>query len=103
MGGGDGTVMWVVHEMLEHSCNISQTPVGIVPFGTGNDLARVLGWGGGVPSEFLGKNLSGLRKMIEKWVVAKSAPLDIWDIKLKTCEDGSFLRVVNENGKAVKS
>lgn len=43
MGGGDGTVMWVVHEMLEHSCNISQTPVGIVPFGTGNDLARVLG------------------------------------------------------------
>jgi len=43
VGGGDGTVMWVVHEMLEHSCNISQTPVGIVPFGTGNDLARVLG------------------------------------------------------------
>lgn len=44
--GGDGSVMWVVEEMINYKINPDKCPIGILPFGTGNDFSRVLGWGG---------------------------------------------------------
>lgn len=44
--GGDGTVMWVVTEMVKNGINVKNVPIGIVPLGTGNDFSRSLGWGG---------------------------------------------------------
>ena len=35
--------MWVIQEMLSAKCDLKTTPIGIVPFGTGNDFSRVLG------------------------------------------------------------
>ena len=47
--GGDGTVAWVLGK--DGICGLDETlqmqvSVGILPFGTGNDIARSLGWGG---------------------------------------------------------
>lgn len=44
--GGDGTVMWVIEEMIKANIEVQKCPIGIIPFGTGNDFSRVTGWGG---------------------------------------------------------
>jgi len=42
--------MWVTSVMEKAGVDFSKVPLGIIPFGTGNDFSRVLGWGGYAPS-----------------------------------------------------
>ena len=75
--GGDGTVAWVLSTLDELAFEY-RPPVAVFPMGTGNDMARVLGWGGGVN---IGAGSALVRFLID---VAKAeiALLDRWTLTI---------------------
>lgn len=77
--GGDGTVGWVL-DAIERRHYESPPPVAVLPIGTGNDLARVLFWGGGFGSVESQGGLSVYLQNIEESAVAL---LDRWEVNVK--------------------
>eukprot|EP00928_Gymnodinium_smaydae_P024635 TRINITY_DN19876_c0_g2_i1.p1 TRINITY_DN19876_c0_g2~~TRINITY_DN19876_c0_g2_i1.p1 ORF type:complete len:585 (+),score=69.87 TRINITY_DN19876_c0_g2_i1:129-1757(+) len=85
--GGDGTVTWVLQEV--EACKrahpnlfegTEEPPIGIVPAGTGNDLARSLGWG---------SKLARVADLVGymQWVLAADVvPMDQWKVRLRFAE-----------------
>jgi len=74
--GGDGTVGWVLQclDNVGQDSQCSSPACAIVPLGTGNDLARVLGWGAGYTGDEDPLNL--LQDVID----AEEIILDRWTI-----------------------
>ncbi|XP_020286623.1 diacylglycerol kinase 1 isoform X2 [Pseudomyrmex gracilis] len=92
--GGDGTVGWVL-ETMDRVKFEKQPAVGVIPLGTGNDLARCLRWGGGYEGEAVHKVL----KKIEK---AEQVMMDRWQIEVtnqneekKTNQDSIPYNIIN--------
>ncbi|KNA18267.1 hypothetical protein SOVF_072410 [Spinacia oleracea] len=74
--GGDGTAGWVL-DAIDKQNFISPPPVAILPAGTGNDLARVLSWGGGLGSI---ERQGGLCSVLHDIEHAAVTILDRWKI-----------------------
>eukprot|EP00959_Pyramimonas_sp_CCMP1952_P071261 1487898-Pyramimonas_sp.AAC.1 len=53
VAGGDGTLSWIMHLVRSLWKEGVMPPVMPVPLGTGNDLARAMGWGGTVSTREL--------------------------------------------------
>lgn len=43
VAGGDGSLIWVIEELLKACINTHRVDFGILPYGTGNDLSFMLG------------------------------------------------------------
>lgn len=85
--GGDGTVGWVLNT-IDKQNYVSPPPVAILPAGTGNDLARVLSWGGGLGSV---ERQGGLCTLLHDIEQAAVTILDRWKVS-----------VVNQQGKLLQ-
>lgn len=81
--GGDGTVGWVLDAIEEQKFE-SPPPVAILPAGTGNDLARVLSWGGGLGAV---ERRGGLYTFLHHIEHAAVTLLDRWKIMIKTSQE----------------
>ncbi|XP_044008707.1 diacylglycerol kinase eta isoform X3 [Aphidius gifuensis] len=70
---GDGSVGWVLSEIDRLGMH-KQCQVGVLPLGTGNDLARILGWGSSCDDD------THLPQLLEKYEKAGTKMLDRWSI-----------------------
>ncbi|KAL6905884.1 hypothetical protein ACP4OV_003485 [Aristida adscensionis] len=77
--GGDGTVAWVL-DAIEKQNYESPPPVAILPLGTGNDLSRVLRWGGGLSSV---ERQGGICALLNDVDHAAVTVLDRWNVAIK--------------------
>ncbi|XP_075980108.1 diacylglycerol kinase eta isoform X2 [Anticarsia gemmatalis] len=70
---GDGSVGWVLQEVDKLDMH-RQVQTAVLPLGTGNDLARVLGWGASCD------DAANLQQLIERYERASTKMLDRWSI-----------------------
>ena len=73
--GGDGTVAWIIQTLEEMKIVRQWPPIAILPLGTGNDLARIHGWGGGYNNESL---IGILEQIAESYI----SLLDRWEVTI---------------------
>ncbi|KAG7366557.1 diacylglycerol kinase accessory domain protein [Nitzschia inconspicua] len=73
--GGDGTVSWIVSTIEKMELQ-RWPPIAILPLGTGNDLARIHGWGGGYNNESLINILEQVSDGYISW-------LDRWEMTVE--------------------
>ncbi|XP_051150476.1 diacylglycerol kinase 7-like [Andrographis paniculata] len=78
VAGGDGTVGWVLGCLgdLNKQGRLPLPPSGVIPLGTGNDLARSFGWGGSFPFNWK----SAVKRILEKVAHGSIAHLDSWHV-----------------------
>ena len=87
--GGDGTVSWIISALENMKLERRWPPIAILPLGTGNDLARIHGWGAGYNNESI---LAILEQITEAYV----SLLDRWELTIeskkgKTRDTKSFM------------
>lgn len=73
--GGDGTFGWVLEALRARGLH---PPVAVVPLGTGNDLARVLGWGGGF--DCAERNVASVLLAMANPRAVRTVQVDRWQI-----------------------
>ncbi|XP_039264167.2 uncharacterized protein LOC120339981 [Styela clava] len=77
--GGDGTAGWVLSalEQLHRHLTCKTPPIAVLPLGTGNDLARVLGFGSG----WSGESMTAVLGQVQE---ANPVRMDRWTILFDT-------------------
>ncbi|KAJ3002760.1 hypothetical protein HKX48_002120 [Thoreauomyces humboldtii] len=99
--GGDGTFMWVIEELMKLKVDLQDRRLSFctIPFGTGNDLSQVMGWGRSVVGDPAGDHMHRLDKIISERLDGEKARLDLWELEV-TCRDGGYVQKAAKAGSA---
>lgn len=79
--GGDGSVGWVMTELDKQKLT-TKCQIGVLPLGTGNDLARVFGWGSAC------YDVGVIPLVLQQLERARPCMLDRWAIMTKQFPEG---------------
>ena len=90
MAGGDGSLMRTVLSAKRHGVNINTLECVVIPYGTGNDFARVTGWGAKPTHKFY-KSLKTLAEEI--CLRSTVTTFDVWNCSVKFKPGGSAWEV----------
>ena len=80
VAGGDGSVNWVVKMLSLFYDEGSRPPLAVIPFGTGNDMSRSLGWGSGMTKftlQRIGRTLEDVAS------TERIENVDVWDVAVQ--------------------
>ncbi|CAD8102521.1 unnamed protein product [Paramecium sonneborni] len=100
IGGGDGSIMWIVGLLLQHQIDLNRCIIIPLPLGTGNDFANTLGWGTTVPADLFGKNNYILQNYVEQWLIGAESFFDVWDVDITLKKDG-FISEIKRHSNSV--
>ena len=102
VAGGDGTVMWTIQEAIAHHVDTTRIAFGVIPYGTGNDFARALGWGGSSPSTgIFDDGMKEFKLMVKDWLQADVKSFDIWEIAVTVNHETGHIKQVKNKQKVV--
>jgi diacylglycerol kinase (ATP) len=91
MAGGDGSLMLLMLMAKDAGCDVSTLVCCVLPYGTGNDLARTLNWGG---SENDLKIYKSLPKLVREICLnSDEKDLNVWSIKVNYRANGTTLEI----------
>eukprot|EP00918_Siedleckia_nematoides_P025709 GHVU01055462.1.p1 GENE.GHVU01055462.1~~GHVU01055462.1.p1 ORF type:complete len:629 (+),score=103.36 GHVU01055462.1:236-2122(+) len=94
VAGGDGTVLWCLTEMDKHGIPLDGVALGVIPYGTGNDFARALGWNRNEPVKPFCNRMQDFRALIQEWAGAAVQLHDVWEVKVDVHpESGMFQKI----------
>lgn len=91
MAGGDGSLMHLVMKAKDAGCDLATLVCCVLPYGTGNDLARSLNWGGAESELAIYKSLPKL--IHEICLNAEIKTLNVWTVNMKHRANGATLEI----------
>ncbi|KAH8550804.1 ATP-NAD kinase-like domain-containing protein [Umbelopsis sp. PMI_123] len=105
--GGDGSLTSLLSKIEERGMDVNNIMFSLLPFGTGNDLARFLGtWSLDKQAAKDVMRSGHLRQLVYKQIRGQPVKLDVWDVHVTTLEGGSIRQVIEksrENEQEVSS
>jgi len=89
--GGDGSYMSVVKRISDAGVKMDWLKACFLPFGSGNDMPRQMGWGGDLKPEFFRSLESLVTEVLTK---SKVSLLDVWEVEVSSqSDDGGVFKV----------
>jgi diacylglycerol kinase (ATP) len=80
VAGGDGFVNWVVALLCRFYTGHFRPPLAVIPFGTGNDMSRMLQWGCGMSS----RSLMEIGHLISRMMSTDHIEdVDLWSVAIR--------------------
>lgn len=87
-GGGDGTVNWLLAELIGANIDFNKVIFGAFPLGTGNDFAKNLGW---KEYNIFDNNFTELHDFVVEVEDADIEEFNVWDVEVFAHEDKGYI------------